>query len=76
MNAGNVAGVIILVGGSILIKKYVYKRIEKEVKKIDNISYPKYDQRQRRETGSGGRRETGSEGRSKGRNPISIRFGI
>ncbi len=47
MNAGNIAGIIILIGGFIFTRKYVKKRMKREVKIIDNISYPKYDTRNR-----------------------------
>ncbi len=47
MNAGNIFGIIILIGGFIFIKKYVKKRIKREVKIIDNISHPNYDTRNR-----------------------------
>ena len=68
MNAGNIGGIIVLIAGFIFIKKKIKKRITKEVKIIDNISYPKYAKRQGR--------ENRTEGRSRRRNPINIRFGL
>jgi len=47
MNAGNIFGIIVLIGGFIFAKKYIKQRMKREVKIIDNISYPKYDTRNR-----------------------------
>ena len=76
MNAGNVAGILVLIGGFIFAKKYSNRRFKREVKVIDNISYPIYDARNRTAASTRSIKTSGDTKRSRVKAKVETRRGI